>query len=358
LVGALPIVRIDAKRVFTTAYGALREALMGRRSGVLIAMLDMDGALHGSVWIRARDQRPRCAVVGRHAHCAVAIPWATELSLRHVAVLARSIEGRVEVRVLDLVSGWGFFSEDGIPLESITMDGTAFFQIGQFVLAVIVTPGDWSESAESAYAAIPEREIEDWRRLDLSEGFSREDKRRSGLTPPAPSKSVSTKVKQMSGVVRIPVEGTPRLDATSSETGFMFVSPQDLSDEDAPEDEIRRELEASFKKALVGPGGPLGELVITADDRHEIVPIGKEALDRGIVLGRYSRCGRRGPTPLADHSLSRIHLLVTRSEDQVLAYDTASANGSWDRSIVANGVDLSRGRVIRLGTGAAYVSWV
>jgi hypothetical protein len=259
--------------------------------------------------------------------------------------LVRSREEQIEIQVLDLLSGWGFFSEDGVPLESVTMDGTAFFQIGHYVLAIIATASDfeWPESATEAYALIPPREFVDCRAMEI------------GDEGPA---TVNTQVKQMSGVVRIPMENTPRLDATSEGTGLMYVRPQDLGEDDAPEDEIRREVEESFKRALVGPSGPLGELVITADDRHDIVPIGGEALDRGIVLGRYSRCARRGLTPLSNSSLSRVHLLVTRVDDQILAFDTASANGSWDRSIVANGVPLRKGRVVRLGTGQAYVSWV
>jgi hypothetical protein len=223
----------------------------------------------------------------------------------------------------------------------VTTDGTSFFQIGGYVLAVIVTGGAWPERSEDAYACIPPRELHDARRLDFE--------------PKA--KSVNTKVKQMSGVVRLPMEEAARLDAETNETGH-FVAPQDLSYDDAPEDEIRREVEASLRRALVGSTGPLGELVITAEGRHDVVSIGREALDRGIVLGRYSRTAGRGLTPLSSSTLSRVHLLVTRSEDRVLAYDTASANGSWDRSLVANGAELSKGRVVRLGTGQAYVSWV
>jgi hypothetical protein len=342
LVGALPIARIDTARVFSTAYADLKKSLRGRKAGALIAMLDPSGRVHGRVWIRARRDRPRCAIVGRHEHCAVPVRHAQELSLRHAAVLVRAVDHGVELRVLDLLSGWGFFGEDGEPLESVTTDGTSFFQIGGYVLAVIVTGGfEWPDQAIDAYARIPPRELHDARRLEFE----------------PKSKSVNTKVKQMSGVVRLPMEEAARLDAQSNETGH-FVAPQDLSYDDAPEDEIRRELEASFRRALVGSTGALGELVITAEGRHEVVAIGREALDRGIVLGRYSRTARHGLAPLSSSTLSRVHLLVTRSEDRVLAYDTASANGSWDRSLVANGAELSKGRVVRLGTGQAYVSWV
>lgn len=322
--GALPISRLDTGRLFRTAYPALYPWLRGRAPGALIAMLDPLGGLHGHIWIRARRDRPRCAIVGRHEHCAVALREASELSLRHVAVLVRSLEQGVEIRVLDLLSGWGFFGEDGSPLESITTHGTSFFQIAGYVLAVIVTGDVWSERAEEAFARLP-------------------------LRP----------VKPMSGVVRLPVETAARLDAKSDDTEVGgYVQPKDLSYEDAPEDEIRRELEASLRRALVGSTGAFGELVITAEGRHDVVPIGKEALDRGIVLGRYSRTARRGLTPLSSSTLSRVHLLVTRSDERVLAYDTASANGSWDRALVANGAELSKGRVVRLGTGQAYASWI
>jgi hypothetical protein len=322
--GALPIARLDTSRIFQAAYPALYPSLAKRPLGALIAMLDFVGNVKAHVWIRARRDRPRCAIVGRHEHCAVALREAAELSLRHVAVLVRSREERVEIRVLDLLSGWGFFGEDGDPLESISTDGTAFFQIAGYVLAVIATGDTWLEDAKQAYTRIPPSEI-----------------------------------KQMKSVVRLPVEPASRLDARSddTETG-MYVEPKDLSYEDAPEDEIRRELEASLRRALIGSTGAFGELVITAEGRHDVVPIGKEALDRGIVLGRYSRTARRGLTPLSSSTLSRVHLLVTRSDERVLAYDTASANGSWDQSLVANGAELSRGRVVRLGTGQAYVSWI
>jgi hypothetical protein len=81
---------------------------------------------------------------------------------------------------------------------------------------------------------------------------------------------------------------------------------------------------------MLGEDVPLkdawGVLLLEQGAKATKLHLSLEHLDQGVLLGRYDRCGIH----LAGAGgISRVHLLLVRSGDDVLAIDTASTNGTW-----------------------------
>ena len=76
----------------------------------------------------------------------------------------------------------------------------------------------------------------------------------------------------------------------------------------------------------VAPEDAWGELRLEWEQWGATYLLSLDQLDRGVLLGRYDRCGVK--LSQVD-GISRVHLLVIRSGDGVLAIDTASTNGLW-----------------------------
>jgi len=69
----------------------------------------------------------------------------------------------------------------------------------------------------------------------------------------------------------------------------------------------------------------VAELALRTSDDVAHYHISADALQRGILIGRYDRClDIRGDLP----TLSRVHLLISRVGADVFAIDTASTFGS------------------------------
>jgi hypothetical protein len=109
---------------------------------------------------------------------------------------------------------------------------------------------------------------------------------------------------------------------------------------------------------LIGPSeSTVGTLEVVGRGGIERVAVGPEALERGVLVGRYPRCS--GAHDRLDASLSRVHLLVIRLADRVYAIDTSSTNGTRDMGGTAvRIVELEEGTGLLLGLGGARVRWV
>ncbi len=94
-----------------------------------------------------------------------------------------------------------------------------------------------------------------------------------------------------------------------------------------------------------------GELHLVRNREVERHSISRERLEQGVLLGRYGRCGIHLSEP---GSISRVHLLLIRLGEDVLAIDTASTNGTWrgrtriETATLSEMDSLELGSVLRL----------
>jgi hypothetical protein len=70
-----------------------------------------------------------------------------------------------------------------------------------------------------------------------------------------------------------------------------------------------------------------GALRIEHGPRRRQHQVSAERLDRGILIGRYDRCGIEIDN--AQRGISRVHALLVKIGGEVWAIDTASTNGLW-----------------------------
>jgi hypothetical protein len=197
-------------------------------------------------------------------------------------VMVRAVDLReARVRVIDLQSGVPLVDEAGRTLAAVTADAPLFLHSQDVTLVALRTPepGGWPEDPEQAYRTLPERVFVD-------------DRPHLVHTPRGP---------QLAHLG--PAQGPAVTNVRS------MIGPLSLTDQLCGRDAT--------------PVGVLSVRTPTSELNHQL---DARALDRGVLIGRYERCHLGLGGDLG--GLSRVHLLLVRDGDQVLAIDTASTNGT------------------------------
>jgi FHA domain len=222
-------------------------------------------------------------VLGRHSRCDLVLDQDASVSLRHAVVMASASGDELRVRIMDLRSGSGFATEDGVTCESLSADGALFVRLGGFHLFLMPTgslaPLPWEPSAIDTWSAFPDRVYRD---------------SRAPMRAPAEMRA------------RAPAVGSGRNTVVTS----ILEPPGTLR---AP-------------RSLPGDHGPaVGSIALSAQGGGaETHVVHSTELERGLLVGRYERC----ELGVSDDTLSRVHLLLVRRDDEVWAIDTASSNGT------------------------------
>ncbi|MET0405003.1 MAG: FHA domain-containing protein [Cystobacter sp.] len=238
--------------------------------------------------------------VGRHTACGLHLP-SESVSLRQLVVYAQSGAPGAppDIRLWDLNTQQPFFTEDGEPNGAVIARGLLYVAVDGYALLFMPTRGfsgrAWPEDAEAAWSQLPPRQFIDQRSCSTDLG---PPPRPRGAGQPPPSRII-------------------RVDA-----------PKPLSGQDRPES-------AWGSLRLVGAG------------QREEHYISLSRLEQGVLLGRYDRCG----IVLASSGLglSRVHLLLIRMGDEVLAIDTASSNGTWRGPVEVQTTALEDSDSLELG---------
>jgi hypothetical protein len=230
------------------------------------------------------------------------------VSLRHALVGARASGGELRVRLLDLQSGGGFFTEDGRRCAALTADGALFARIGAYHVFLLPTgslaPLPWGRTADETWATIPERVYRDCR---------------VPARPPA--------------LVRepLPVAAGGRRQTIITQ----IVDPPGM---------LR-----PFRPAAGARGAAVARIELGTKAGFERFVVHEAELERGLLVGRYDRC----QIGTSDQALSRVHLLVIRDGDDCWTVDTASSNGTtWNGETVRR-APLRDGSVLVLARGIA-----
>jgi hypothetical protein len=297
---------LDAHQAFIAAYDRLNGlARLARTPAVLVAAVDDGGRVLEAVIVEAGHS----LVIGRHTGCGLHLGDDT-VSLRQL--VAHAEEGAAGaapvVRLWDLNTEQPFRTEDGQPNVGVIAQGPLYAAVGRYALLFVPTLGPdeprWSPRAEEAWRALPPREFIDRR------GRDPDASRRQHARPRRP-------------------------DGRDYHTNITRVRALALLGEDAdPQDawaELRLEREGSHSRHLLS----------------------LERLEQGVLVGRYERCG----IMLAGMgNISRVHLLLVRMGEDVLAIDTASTNGTWRGKAEIETTLLRNPDTLSLG-GEVWIHW-
>jgi FHA domain-containing protein len=254
----------------------------------IIAIDECTGRASGIVTLRARVARYVASIVGRHDQCDLFLTGSSELGLRQLAIVLDPVQSwsrdstNVRYRVLDLRTQTGFIDEQGRTLRGLRCEGPALLRCAGYALFLLPLGDatDWPESAADAWAMIPERVYFD--ELECSPRGSMPAMR--AAAPPA------------------------QLSTTHKSLIIRTHGPRDTGE------------------SLVPRGDHAGTLELSGKTHHGALTLGHDALQDGVLLGRYARCDGAGL--LDDPSLSRVHALLLHVDDALLVIDTASRNGT------------------------------
>lgn len=290
----------SVRDLFFNHYRYIRKVVSRfAKPGVAIIAIDEHrNSVAGSACIAAKIGSINTGIVGRHSRTDLYLHNDASLSLRHLAVILDplrdcSAAADVRYRVVDLRTGIAFTDERGNDVEAITAEGPAFLRCGSYALFCFTTGEDmrWPKDPDDGWACIPERvylqkrdaEPDRWQREQLPAAYEHTGERDLSLSSGASITLVGT---------------SPGPVAANAE--------------------------------LLMPGEtPLGRLRIRSRKRKENLIVGATAAERGILLGRYSRCESNARSVLRRDSISRVHMMLLRIDGDLYVVDTASSNGTW-----------------------------
>lgn len=239
-------------------------------------------------------------IVGRHTRADLVLRGDVSVSLRHLLVTAWSEDGAPRLRVLDTGTDARFESELGVELAAMQADGTCFWSVGTWnLMALYCEPGqEWPLEAAEAWAQLPEREAPE-------------------VPPDLPRPELRARSYPL---LRGAANGAPGASTTQI---LHLEDPEELGQ--------------------LPPDSPLAVGALLLPGRRS-VRLSVNALTRGVLIGRYGRCGVDQDLLAADESISRIHLCLVQDPTGLWAVDMASTNGTR--------VDGDKVRAIRLGRNA------
>lgn len=260
--------------------------------GVLVFAFSARTGFAGDLWLRGTTGL-RSGTIGRHSSVDLYLDSDDGFSLRQSVVLVRSVLGVPLIRVVDLDSSTGFSIGDQAALHAVDADGAFCLRAGDYVFFVSPTGAapPWNPGLEDPWSTLPQAVVATRPRRE------------------APA-----------------VEAPPRDRGSGS--GQTNVS------------RLRGPTTAGAAPLLEAGEAAAGVLHLTGDEGSEHLEVGAAALDRGVLVGRYSRCGGGA---WASANVSRVHALVIRVDGAVWIVDTGSTNSTW--------IDGTEARCAQLGPG-------
>ncbi|MHB8876046.1 MAG: FHA domain-containing protein, partial [Myxococcaceae bacterium] len=289
------VVLVDHHALFNHHQRRLHQLLRDYpKPGVAVFALHHQKGIAGHLWLEATEQL-RAGTIGRHSKVDLHLPDDEELSLRHLLVLVRRTAGALHLRIADLATPAGFQAEEGGVLRAVTANGTLVLRAASYSLFVLPTgePPPWDPAAADPWLTLPQRAVVAEARVARSPLSRRQRARETSVT-----------------FVAGPAEPGP---------GPM-----------------RDEGEAVE-----------GMLVITNDDAEQRLSVGASALERGIILGRYSRCS--GDTSMMTDAVSRVHAMLIAVEGDAYLVDAGSTNGVFAGKVEVKCAAVEAGCEFSLG---------
>ncbi len=286
---------ISAKDAFIVAYDRLAGlGRIAKQRAMIAVAVDARSRVVEGVVIEDRTT----LVMGRHSRCGLRLP-AESISLRHLLALVR-FEGQSPVtRLWDLNTEQPFLTEDMSTNAAVVAEGPIFVMVGEYSVWFIPSTGvgksGWPDRAEDAWGALPDRCFIDRRAPGVRRPERLIESRAAGIH-----------------------------DEITMITSVR--SPLLLGDDE--------------------PEIAWGEVRVASGTSRWRRRISAERLERGVLVGRYDRCGLLVAN---DTHVSRVHLLLVRIDREVWAIDTGSTNGIFKENQVFEAAVLDDSATLYLG---------
>ena len=325
---------VDFRGLFRRHYARIRSTCLEfAEPGIAVFAFERGGAQGwaGTMCLAARAGQGRAGVLGRHGEAELFLGEDPTVALRHLLFaveppsLRDAIRGEVRYRVLDLHTGSPPRDEAGRAVSSLTAEGPVLLACQRYAVMALVTgdPTDWPDSADDAWACLPERVFVEESLAPMA----------SGSAPRRlPVRAIASAGRRS--------ESGRRTTLVRTHAGPSHIAaPPPAADEQAT-----------------------GQLVVASGARALVIPAGPETLRRGLLIGRYERCQAGGPALIQSDRISRVHLIVIELAGTLHAIDLASTNGSHvvndeTGELVPRRIAPLGEETIALGDGEALVAW-
>jgi hypothetical protein len=242
------------------------------------------------------------SVVGRHTQCHPRLELDAEIALRHLLMRAVLTPDGPVLHALDLHTSLAFHLEDETPQRSVFARGPVALRLGRYALIALPTGGE-----------PPPKELPP---LVVEHAVG------------SPYRSPAPRSKSTSHVTLMPAS------RPLHESGTGMVPPD-----------------------FEGATHTVARVSLESGDNKAWVDLSEPELERGVLIGRASKCDPR-LGPLLDESISRAHLLLWRERDRVFAFDLASMNGTFVDATRVGRVELTdRDVTLQLGSHGLRLFW-
>jgi len=302
------------EKIFSHHYGPLKPLLEATYSdGYLLAAVHDNDELTAHARLAPGGDMCATVIVGRHKRAHLQLDRDPTIALRHLHVRLTRFGDQRHIAVLDLKTGQGFELDGHGICRSAIADGALFLRIGGYALMLL--PGSaepWPDDPSQAWERVAAASVDDRRQLHSG-----------SLAPPVPRSSSS----------KVAFHEISQIHILPGASGMLRVP----DGEALPEETV-------------------GVLTVLKEDDEVTYAVTSEHLERGLLLGRYRRCdvGSREMRSLG--VISRVHLLIIREGERILALDTASTNGTSINGVGTGIADLGDEAEIKLGVRST-VRW-
>lgn len=308
---------LGPREAFLLAHDRIRGlAEIARRPGIVAVAVTPEGRVADAALVKDG----RALIVGRHSRCGLRL-GSPRMALRQLVVLARKEGEAMVTRVWDLDTGTPFLTEDGQPNAAVIADGPLYFTLHGYAVWLVPSAlaAGWSGRASQAWESLPSRVFIDRRSPGGSAG------RAAG----------------------------PRSDAALHIQGAhapLFGSRTKLDEEISHVTGVGAALVLGDPDNFEIGWGALRLQLRGRRRRHEV---SAERLERGVLIGRYERCGVE---ITSEPEISRVHALLVKIGAEVWIIDTGSTNGIWRGVEPVEAEPLRDVDAVRLGR-AVTLTW-
>ena len=259
------------------------------------------------------EKEIKSLILGRHTQCPLRLTD-PHVSLRHLVLILYPKHVDFQYQLIDLNSGAGFTVDDK-PCSSVWANGTAFLRILKYNLIFIAPEQvDWNVDDKQIIQQLTER---------IYEGNSE---------PRFAAKAI-----EIEGPLQ-PKEAEDSSSFRTDNTSRINYKPPPVWLKDSTNEIPRAELKIHFQQ------------------KQKHILIDEIQLERGVLIGRYERCGIFFSSHDEYNPISRVHCLLISIHGVIYIIDTASTNGTTVAHQPIQQCALTQSTLIILAE-SLFISW-
>jgi pSer/pThr/pTyr-binding forkhead associated (FHA) protein len=301
--------------IFHNSFQQIRDKCT-QKSAELVMFAFSGSELLDSVAIQRNEHDIQTLIIGRHTECPVRLPDPT-ISLRHIMLILYPENVDFQYQLLDLNSTSGFSIDAEKNCLNMWANGSAFIRLQKYTFFFIAPKQiNWQQTEDEIWKQITIRNYE----------WSKQNRFQSPET------------NNFHNILKAEVLPSSSREEKEDKSNSISILPPPVWLSDS----IIRD--------------PTVALMLKFPKAPQKICLNEEQLERGILIGRYERCGVSLGEYELFRSISRVHCLIISILGKKYIIDTASTNGTKLMMRAINQEELRHKTCITLG-GSLEIIW-